>query len=547
MSNKKHGTHLPPLATLSTMPQVTSPVLDIQDLTISVSNQKLVDDVSLAIQAGKTLCLVGESGSGKTLTGLSVMGLLPKSMAVQAKELDFAGQKIQDLSPRQQRKLRGQEVSMIFQEPLSALNPVMKVGDQIAEVFMVHTKMSKPERFAKTIEMLQKVKLKDPERLYHAYPHQLSGGQRQRVMIAMALALSPKLLIADEPTTALDATVQGEILDLMKQLQREENTAILFITHDFGVVKQMADHVAVLEQGKIVEQGTTQQILTKPKKAYTKRLVAAAPTLNTKAKKKIAEDPLLTVEGLSKTYTSGGGFGGPKRTIQALNNASFTLHKGQTVGIVGESGSGKSTLVKCILQLEQPDAGSVILSDQQMVGLKGAKLKQAWRNIQMIFQDPFASLNPRRTVGESIAEGLTAHGIGTKQERMDKVKNLLQAVELEDKSIRRYPHQFSGGQRQRIGIARALALNPHVVVADEAVAALDVSIQKQVLELMEKLKQEHNLSYLFISHDLRVVSQIADWVIVMRNGKIVEQGPTHQVFTKPKQAYTQQLLNSLPG
>ncbi len=521
------------------------PLLEIKNLNISFSGDKLVRGVSLRLEKGKTLCLVGESGSGKSLTALSIMGLLPHNLLSKADKLVFDGEELQGLSSKKRRLLRGLRIGMVFQEPLSALNPVMRVGDQIAEVFKVHTKLNKKDRIARVLDMFNKVQLPEPEHMYGAYPHQLSGGQRQRAMIAIALAMEPNLLIADEPTTALDATVQGEILALMQKLQKDLDTAILFITHDFGVVKHMANDIAIMEKGKIVEKGSAKQILKTPKKAYTKRLLAAAPTLDTSPKPNVKGDILLNVKELSKTYTSGGRLTGSKRKVEAIKNVSFTLKKGQTVGIVGESGSGKSTLAKCILQLEKPDCGNVILNGQDLTKLNGRQLKKAWREVQTVFQDPFASLNPRRKAGDSIAEGLKAHRISSKKERAKHVTELLKAVGMEPAMAERYPHSFSGGQRQRIGIARALALNPSLVIADEAVAALDVSVQAQVLALMEDLKKKFGLSYLFISHDLRVVSQIADWVLVMHNGEVVEQGPTHKVLGNPEKSYTKELIESL--
>jgi peptide/nickel transport system ATP-binding protein len=522
------------------------PLLDVQNLSLFVAGAPLLQDVSLHVGRGETLCLVGESGSGKTLTALAVMGLLPETIEARADKLVFDKNNLQRLSSRQHRRLRGARMAMIFQEPLSALNPVMKVGDQVAEVFQVHTRLSRRQRFDKVVEMFTKVQLPQPEALYHRYPHQLSGGQRQRVMIAMALALQPDLLIADEPTTALDVTVQREILKLIDDLKQEFKASVLFITHDFGVVKQVADRVAVLEKGRLVEEGATQQILTRPQQAYTQKLVAAMPVLETSPKPAPGTNVLLEVQGLSKVYTSGGGLFTPARKVQALQDVSFTLARGQTIGVVGESGSGKSTLAKCILQLERPDAGSVRLNGREMTRLGRRALRRAWRDVQMVFQDPFASLNPRRRIGDSIGEGLAAHGT-PRRACVAQVATLLEAVGLEPTAAQRYPHQFSGGQRQRIGLARALALHPELVIADEAVASLDVSVQRQVLKLMDELKQSFGLSYLFISHDLRVVSQIADWVLVMKDGCVVEQGPTHQVFLHPREAYTQRLLSALPG
>jgi peptide/nickel transport system ATP-binding protein len=522
------------------------PLLQIQNLTLAVPGAVLLEDVSLSIEKGETLCLVGESGSGKTLTALAVMGLLPEGIQARADKLLFEEQDLQTLSYRQHRRLRGTRMAMIFQEPLSALNPVMRVGEQVAEVFRIHTQLSRRERFEKVMEMFTKVQLPDPDRIYRCYPHQISGGQRQRVMISMALAMQPDLLIADEPTTALDVTVQKEIIRLINDLKDEFKASVLFITHDFGVVKQVADRVAVLEKGRLVEEGPPRQILTRPKQPYTQKLVAAMPVLDTSRKPAPGADVLLEVKQVSKTYTMAGGMFGPKRMVHALQDVSFTLARGQAVGVVGESGSGKSTLAKCILQLERPETGTVLLNGLEMTRLEGGALRRAWRDVQMVFQDPFASLNPRRCVGESIGEGLAAHGV-PRRKRASQVGALLEAVGLEAALAQRYPHQFSGGQRQRIALARALALHPALVIADEAVASLDVSVQRQVLKLMEDLKQKFGLSYLFISHDLRVVSQVADWVLVMKDGRVVEQGPTHQVFRRPQEAYTQRLLAALPA
>ncbi len=523
-------------------------ILDIQNLHITVGSQTLVDGVSLQLEAGQTLCLVGESGSGKTLSGLSVMGLLAPELSAKADVLKFEDYDILSLTPKQHRKLRGAQMSMIFQEPLSALNPVMKVGEQVAEVFKIHTNLNKRERFAKVVGLFEKVQLDNPAERYHQYPHQLSGGQRQRVMIAMALALQPKLLIADEPTTALDATVQGEILKLIKELQQEFGTAVLFITHDFGVVQHIADHVAVMEHGKLVEHGTAKQVLGKPQHAYAKRLLKASPKLNTKRKAAVKGAELLTATTVQKTFTRSGGLFQRKGPLVAVNNASFVLKEGETLGIVGESGSGKSTLARCIMRLYDPDTGVVQFGAHgNIANLKGKPLKAMRRDMQMVFQDPFASLNPRMKIGPAVREGLDAHNIGTKQERDETVQQLLKACGLPEDAAQRYPHQFSGGQRQRIGIARALALNPKLLVADEPVASLDVSVQAQILELLAQLKKDYQLSMIFISHDLRVVSQVADTVAVMRHGQIVEHGPVHEVFENPQQPYTQQLLDALPS
>jgi peptide/nickel transport system ATP-binding protein len=520
-------------------------LLAVENLSISLDKTSLVKGVSFALKAGKTLCLVGESGSGKTLSAQAIMGLLPDEMKRTSKALSFADQNLAQLTEKEWQTLRGKEIGMVFQEPLSSLNPVMKVGEQVAEVFKIHTHLTKQERFDQVVKLFKKVKLDNPDQRFHQYPHELSGGQRQRVMIAMAIALKPKLLIADEPTTALDVSVQGEILKLLRNLQKDLGMAILFITHDFGVVEQLADHVVVLEKGKLVEQGTANQVINKPKHAYTKKLLAARPVVAPKASKRAKED-ILTASKLNKVYKTGGMWGGA-RSHHALKDVSFSLKQGETLGIVGESGCGKSTLAKCLVRLENLNSGTMEFLGENLATAKGGKLKTLRRDIQMVFQDPFASLNPRMTVGESIVEGLLAHRLQNKEERAKTVAQLLKDVGLKAADATRYPHQFSGGQRQRICIARALALKPKLIIADEATSALDVSIQKQVLEVLENLKEKYGLSYLFISHDLRVISQICDRVLVMRNGKIVEQGTAKQVFNTPKQAYTQKLLAAIPG
>jgi len=523
-------------------------LLTVKDLTITIAGNQVVNDITFNLKKGETLCLVGESGSGKSLSALAVMGLLPEVATVKAAQLSFEGAELQTMDEESRRKLRGAQMSMIFQEPMTSLNPVIKVGEQVAEVLEIHTNLSKKERRDKVVELFKKVQIKEPERRYSDYPFQMSGGQRQRVMIAMALAMSPKLLIADEPTTALDVTVQGEILDLIKNLQAEMGMAVMFITHDFGVVQEMADHVAVMQFGEIVEQGTVKQVMEKPKHAYTKKLLAAMPKMNpTASTAPIAESDFLTVKNVDKTFmVKEGGFFGQLKPFQALKNINFSMQKGETLGVVGESGCGKSTLSRCITRLYDLDGGEVLFMGDDMVGLHGDALTASRKQMQMIFQDPFSSLNPRMKVGDIVAEGLKAHKVMGKKERTAYVKELLQDCGLPEDAAQRYPHQFSGGQRQRIGIARALALKPALIIADEPVSALDVSVQKQILELMENLKEKYSLSYLFISHDLRVVSEVCDRVLVMRDGEIVEQGAVKDVFTKPKHRYTQQLLDAVP-
>jgi peptide/nickel transport system ATP-binding protein len=496
-------------------------LLHVKNLTISHQEKTLVKDISFEIEKGKTTCIIGESGSGKSLTALAIMGLLPPALTMHG-------------------DARFEKASIIFQEPLTALNPVIRIGKQIEEVFIIRGGFSKKERREKVISLLKKVRLPNPENIINAYPSQISGGQRQRVMIAIALAMKPQLLIADEPTTALDVTTQKEILALLNAIQKETGMAILFITHDFTVAENIAENVLVMHQGKLVEQGKLKIIFKSPKQDYTKKLLEATPKLNTAKKPLKKTKPLLKVEKLSNTFTVHQKHAlslFPKKMLM-LQNISFTLHQGETVGVVGESGCGKSTLSRCILDLYHPTEGKVIFEGEQH------DIAHRRRFIQMVFQDPFSSLNPRMVIGDSIAEGMRAHQLYPETEIRSRVETLLEQCYLPKNSFDKYPHHFSGGQRQRICIARALAMNPKIIIADEAVSALDVSIQKQVLELMEELKHQHNLSYLFISHDLRVISQISDKVLVMHKGEIVEHGSVNQIFTKPKHAYTKKLLSS---
>ena len=528
-------------------------LLDVRDLNVSFQTPggpvAAVQGVSYEVKAGEVVCLVGESGSGKTVSALSVMGLLPsRTSHVQAEQILFDGHDLQHLDAESFRHLRGKDISMIFQEPMTSLNPVFKVGEQVAEVFEIHTNLSRKERQQKVLELFEKVKIDNPARRYHAYPNQLSGGQRQRVMIAMALALKPKLLIADEPTTALDVTVQKKILDLIRELQAELGMGVLFITHDFGVVEAIGDRVVVMQNGRVVESGTVQDVMHNPQHAYTKQLLAAMPKLAPRAATPSTKPVLLEVKNLSKIFeVRKDSMFGKRQAFKAVDNVSFTLHKGETVGVVGESGCGKSTLARCLIGLYQPDGGAALFNGQNIAGLRGAGLKAARRNMQMVFQDPFSSLNPRMKIGESVGEGLRAHGLMKTAERRAFVQQLLADCGLPEDSYERYPHQFSGGQRQRVCIARALALRPELIIADEPVSALDVSVQKQILDLMADLRVKYGLSYLFISHDLRVVSQICDRVIVMHKGQVVESGSTADIFNRPQATYTRHLLAAIPG
>jgi len=531
-----------------------TPLLQVSNLTVATQATPLVQGVSFSLNKGETLAVVGESGSGKTLTALAVMGLLPQGLAMQAESLTFADKNLLTLTTRQRRALRGKRMAMIFQEPATALNPVLTCGYQVEEAFLIHSpKMGKKQRRARVLQLFSQVQLPNPEVIFRAYPHQISGGQRQRVMIAMALAHGPDLLVADEPTTALDVTVQAEIIKLVKKLQKELGMAMLWITHDFGVVKHLADNVIVMQRGKIVEEGPTKQVLTKPHHAYTKQLLAATLTLSTTAPASPkAAKPLLQAENLSHTYTTRSSWFSKTPGFQALNNVSFTLNAGETLGVVGESGSGKSTLARVLTRLNESPKfnkngpeGIVLFQGTNMLHLKGESLRQARKNMQMVFQDPVTSLNPRLPVGESILEGVAAHNTLPKAQRAAYVAKLLKEVGLPEDTATRLPHQFSGGQRQRIAIARALALQPKLVIADEPVSALDVSVQSQILKLFQSIQKTHGTAFVFISHDLRVISHLAHNVLVMHNGQVVEQGPTTQIFTTPKHPYTQKLLKAV--
>ncbi len=532
-----------------------APVLAIETLTLALpalaDRPHAVADVSLTIGAGETLCVVGESGSGKSMIAHAVMGLLPKAVKPAGGAIRLAGRDLLQLDEAAMQDLRGREVGMIFQEPMTSLNPVMRVADQIVETFEAHGLHSRSERQRRAVELLAEVGLPDPPRLARAYPHELSGGQRQRVMIAMALALEPKLLIADEPTTALDVTTQAQILKLIDNLRHKHGTAVLFITHDMGVVAEIADRIAVLEKGVLVEEGTVDQVLGAPNHPYTQKLLAAVPSLTPPERAPLPDSaPVLRVEGLGKVYRKRSLFG-TAREVRAADDITFSLRRGETLGLVGESGSGKSTVGRCCLRLIEPDAGQIRLSsaaadDLVLSDLKPAALRAQRKRIQMVFQDPFASLNPRQTVGRIISDGPVAHG-ATRSEALAKAAELLELVGLSANAIDRYPHEFSGGQRQRIGIARALALEPDVLVADEAVSALDVSVQAQILTLIKDIQQRLGLAILFVTHDLRVAAQICDRIAVMQRGRIVEAGPTAALFAAPHHDYTRALLAAVPG
>ncbi|KEQ03811.1 ABC transporter ATP-binding protein [Pseudorhizobium pelagicum] len=534
---------------------IAAPVsaLTVRNLTIDLpkgmERKHAVSDISFDLKTGQILCIIGESGSGKSVTANAVMGLLPSAISISGGSIRCGDVDLTDASPEVLRDLRGRVVSMIFQDPLSALNPLMTVGDQIDEVMFAHGEGTREDRRARSLALLTEVGLPDPELMYHQYPFRLSGGQRQRVMIAMALALEPAILIADEPTTALDVTTQAQILDLIRDIQRRKGMSVMFITHDFGVVAEIADSVIVMEQGVIVEQGSAEQVLRNAQHPYTKRLIAAVPHLsdNDRTHDEVAGSaPVIEVDDLRKEYRSGSIFFGKERVVKAVQGASFALQPGRTLGIVGESGSGKSSLGRLLVKLMDSDGGRILFDGQDIAPMKEAQFRSIRPKIQMIFQDPFASLNPRSTIGRILTAGPVAHGMAPAK-ASQQARALLEHVGLDGGAFDRYPHEFSGGQRQRIGIARALMFKPKLLVADEAVSALDVSIQAQILELLNDIQRETGVAMIFITHDLRVASQICDEILVMQRGVIVEHGPPSQIFRNPQSDYTRELVAAIPG
>ncbi|QQS11814.1 MAG: ABC transporter ATP-binding protein [Rhodospirillales bacterium] len=532
------------------MSESPRPVLEVRNLSIALpkggDRPHAVENVSFTVGAGEIVCLVGESGSGKSVIAQGVMGLLPKALPVAGGEILLQGEDIAQADEARLRELRCVRMSMIFQEPMTALNPVMTCGDQIDEVLRTHTELPPEERKRRIIAIFERVSMPDPPRIYDSYPHQLSGGQRQRVMIAMALVLEPVLLIADEPTTALDVTTQAQILELIKDIQKEKGTGVLFITHDFGVVCEIAHRVAVLRLGELVEMGPTRDILSDPKHAYSRMLISSVPSMHPAERpRKSGARIVLQTERLTKVY-GGGGFFKKARSVRAAVDVDISIRQGESLGIVGESGSGKSTVARCIARLIDPTSGGVRLGDDDVALMPQRLLRRHRRRIQIVFQDPYRSLNPRRTVGESIVEGPMNFGLSG-GDALKRARDLMETVRLDPDSLDRYPHQFSGGQRQRICIARALAMEPEVLIADEAVSALDVSVQAQVLKLLDEIRERMNLAMLFITHDLRVAAQVCDEVAVMERGVVVEYGPVADVFLRPRHAYTQALLAAAPG
>jgi peptide/nickel transport system ATP-binding protein len=540
------------------------------------SEKQIIKNISFDILPNEIVAVVGESGSGKSISSLALMGLLPKGISkISSGSITFNNRNLVECSEKDFQNIRGKDIAMIFQEPMSSLNPSMRCGKQVEEILHQHSELSSSEIKSEVLNLFEKVKLPSPERIYKAYPHEISGGQKQRVMIAMAIACKPKLLIADEPTTALDVTVQKEILELLKHIQKETEMSVLFISHDLSLVSELADKVLVMYQGEIVEQDLTENIFKSPKHNYTKALIGARPSTEFRLKqlptisdfmagtvettiisdsdrkrnheKLYAQQPLLEVIDLEKTYLSKTGWFSKEKPFRAVDGVSFKVYPGETVGLVGESGCGKSSLGNVILQLDKATSGQILYKGNDISNLGRSEMRQLRKDIQIIFQDPFASLNPRLTVGNAIIEPMTVHGIGTSvSDRRSKVIEILEKVGLDTSAYDRYPHEFSGGQRQRIGIARTIALEPQLIVCDESVSALDISVQAQVLNLLNDLKEQFGFTYIFISHDLAVVKYMADQLLVMNKGKIEEIGDADKLYESPEKAYTKKLIHAIP-
>ena len=533
------------------------PVLEVSGLTVSVRGEdgerEVVSDLSFGLGRGETLCIAGESGSGKSMTALAIMGLLPQPAAsIRSGSIRLGGQDLASLGESRMRRIRGNRVAMIFQEPMTSLNPVLSIGRQLIEAIQTHTSVSGSEARRRAIDALKAVRIPEAESRLKQYPHELSGGMRQRVMIAMALALKPDVLIADEPTTALDVTVQGEVLELLRDLQRENGASVVLITHDMGVVAEMADRVIIMRHGRMVEEGRAADIFARPQADYTSELLAAVPRIGSGrvAVEQTVVPPapveVVDVRDLHVRFDLHGGFfGHVDRRVHAVEGISFSIAANTTLSLVGESGCGKSTTAKAIAGLV-PYTGGITVGGHDLSKVGRDERKAVRRNVQMIFQDPYASLDPRMRVGDLVAEPLVIHDIGNKQERQDRVAALFERVGLSPDQMERYPHEFSGGQRQRICIARALTLRPKLIIADESVSALDVSVQARVLRLLKDLQHEFGVAYLFISHDMAVVENISDRVAVMYLGQIVEMGTRNQVFSNPRHPYTKRLIEAVP-
>lgn len=561
---------------------MSSNSIEIKNLSLKFGENEILKNVSFSVGKGKILGVVGESGSGKSITSLAIIGLLPKRAQINANsQILFDSLRgsidLLKLNPEEKRKYRGHEIGMIFQEPMTSLNPSIRCGEQVEEAIRLHLKLRKPEAKKRVIELFEKVLLPNPERIYKAYPHELSGGQRQRVMIAMAISCNPQVLIADEPTTALDVTVQRTILELIKKLQQESNMSCIFISHDLGVIAELCDEVVVMYKGEVVEQGRVHDIFKNPKENYTKGLIACRPKLEVRYKelptiadflknadhqsevytpqerkefheKIYNQPPILEVRNLSKYfYTKPFMFQKPEISVKAVHDVSFKVYPGETLGLVGESGSGKTTLSRTILLLEKPTKGEIFYRGKDIVKLSKEEVRKLRKEIQIIFQDPYSSLNPKLNVGEIITTSMKVHKIGNSQkERWERAGQILEKVGLNPSDLKKYPHEFSGGQRQRIGIARALALQPKFIICDESVSALDVSVQAQVLNLLNDLKEEFGLTYIFISHDLAVVKYMSDQLLVMQHGVQKELGDADEIYANPSTQYTQELIEAIP-
>ncbi|PNQ74724.1 ABC transporter ATP-binding protein [Hanstruepera neustonica] len=557
-----------------------TPILTVSDLSISFfSNgigKEIIHNISFDLSPNEILGIVGESGSGKSVSSLAILGLLPKKISkITSGTINFNATDLTKLASKELQVIRGNNIAMIFQEPMSSLNPSMRCGKQVAEILLQHTSLSKEDVKNETLQLFEKVKLPDPARVFKAYPHEISGGQKQRVMIAMAIACKPKILIADEPTTALDVTVQKEIILLLKQLQKDEGMSIIFISHDLALISEISDRVLVMYQGNIVEQGLVIEIFKSPNHTYTKALINSRPNLQVRYKrlatindymndtvnhdvittkerqethkKLYSKPPLLEVINLEKEYISKSDWFSSPHSFKAVNNVNFKLYEGETLGLVGESGCGKSTLSNAILLLDKATKGRILYKGNDISNLSKAATRELRKDIQIIFQDPFASLNPRIPVGKAIMEPMMVHGIGkSTSERETLVYDLLDKVGLDSSVFNRYPHEFSGGQRQRIGIARAIALEPKLIICDESVSALDISVQAQVLNLLSDLKDNFGFTYIFISHDLAVVKYMSDNLIVMNSGKIEEMDDADIIYANPQKDYTKKLIHAIP-
>ncbi|TDD78142.1 ABC transporter ATP-binding protein [Flavobacterium caseinilyticum] len=559
---------------------MNKPLLSIQNLEISFKKEgnynAVIKNISYDLYPNEILGIVGESGSGKSVSSLAIMGLLPAHISkITQGEIIFDGKNVAHSTQQELQNLRGDDIAMIFQEPMSSLNPSLKCGFQVQEILLQHTKLSKTATKAETLSLFEKVKLPNPELMFEKYPHEISGGQKQRVMIAMAIACKPQLLIADEPTTALDVTVQKEIIQLLKDIQQETGMSIIFISHDLSLVSEIAHRVLVMYKGEIVEQGLVETVFHQPDHNYTKALIASRPSLDVRLKrlptiqdflnktvsaavvtsanraefhdKLYQQKPILEVINVEKEYFSSAGLFGKETGFKAVNDVSFKLYEGETLGLVGESGCGKSTLGNAILQLDKATAGQILYRGQDINKLSTAELKKLRKEIQIIFQDPYSSLNPRIPVGKAIMEPMKVHGMYQNDAaRKAKTMDILERVGLGEEYFYRYPHEFSGGQRQRIGIARTIALQPKLIVCDESVSALDISVQAQVLNLLNELKENFGFTYIFISHDLAVVKYMSDQVLVMNHGKIEEIGDADELYAHPKKEYTKKLIDAIP-